>query len=185
MVDILKLAIEEEGSALSLSCSVKTDSYYKNVYLDKILIDTQENYSDSGPSDSAYTLKTFTDNTKTFSIDKDTTIPIDLKHNIIYIWIVTKGSPTADVPCGKDNKNTLGVAVYIKEIYEIILCALRELASGNKCNIPKNFIDKYFQYKGLIYALDTEHYLQANSWYKKFFNGTTSTTTNTGCSCGK
>ena len=185
MVDILKLAIEDEGTSFSLQCAIKSDSYYDNVFLDKILIDTQDTYSDSGPSTSAYTLKTFESNTKSYTLDKDTSIPLDLKNNIIYVWIVTKGTPSSDTPCGQDNVNTLGVAVYIKSIYEGIMCTLSELANADDCSIPKNFINKYLQYKGLIYALDTKHYAQANSWYSKFFTANTETTINTGCSCGK
>lgn len=185
MIDLLRLAIEDNGTTFSLECQVSDEAYFKDVYLDKILIDTQDTYNDSGPSSSAYTLKTFTGKEKSFSIEKDTTIPLDLKHNILFVWICTKGTPSADTPCGKGKTNTIGVAVYIKEFYESLICVLKDITNKSECHIPKEFITKYLQFKGFIYALEAEHYTQACEWYKNFFLDTNTTTLKSTCSCGK
>lgn len=51
MVDINELYITPDGKKMILDVSVKRKSYYKDVYLDEVVIDTQDTYTQAGVSD--------------------------------------------------------------------------------------------------------------------------------------
>ena len=51
MVDINELYITPDNKKIILDISVKHKSYYKDVYLDSIMIDTQDTYLQTGVSD--------------------------------------------------------------------------------------------------------------------------------------
>ena len=53
MVTFQELRITPDGKKLIIDVSVKDSKYYTNVYLDKILIDNQDSFLESGPSSSA------------------------------------------------------------------------------------------------------------------------------------
>ena len=53
MVQFQELKITPDGKKLIIDVSVKDSKYYTNVYLDKILIDNQDSFLESGPSSSA------------------------------------------------------------------------------------------------------------------------------------
>lgn len=53
MVQFNELRITPDGKKLIIDVSVKDSEYYTNVYLDKILIDNQDSFLESGPSSSA------------------------------------------------------------------------------------------------------------------------------------
>lgn len=50
MVIINELRITPDGQALIIEASVENLSYYKQVYIDSVVIDTQDTYSANGPS---------------------------------------------------------------------------------------------------------------------------------------
>lgn len=51
MVDINELYITPDNKKMIIDVSIKKKKYYKDVYLDEIIIDTQDTYTETGPSD--------------------------------------------------------------------------------------------------------------------------------------
>ena len=74
MVQFNELRITPDGKKLIIDVSVKDSEYYTNVYLDKILIDNQDSFLESGPSSSAIIFPIIQDGHKLVEVaDRDFT----------------------------------------------------------------------------------------------------------------
>lgn len=51
MIKFTDLRVTKDGKQLIIGAKVKEDSYYDNVYIDKVVIDTEETFNPTGPSD--------------------------------------------------------------------------------------------------------------------------------------
>lgn len=183
MVLFNELSITPDGKNLIIDISVKNDSYYTNVYLDTIYIDTQDTYVDGGPSENRiFEYHIVQPGAKTFKIqlDRADLMNISLNDNLFFVYIKTRGVPSPDTPCGGDQTYTLGVVFNTCNIYNYMMQSIRDTLK--ECAIPKHFIDSYLRYKAFIVAINTEHYAEAIKFYNKFFKNIPSTT-NIGCGC--
>ena len=184
MIQFNTIEISADGNTLTINASVKDLSYYTNVYIKSINIDNQDTYVADGPSSNPLYKETFAENKKSINIslnakdiDKET-----FNDDIWYVYLIATGTPSSDVPCGMDNKITLGVAINIQNIYNLGMQYIKQVE--NACEMSKGFIDFILKYKALDIALKTKHYTQANKYWNKFFKGTLSTTVNTAnCGC--
>lgn len=50
MIKFTDLRVTKDGKQLIIGAKVKEDSYYNDVYIDKVIIDTEETFSPTGPS---------------------------------------------------------------------------------------------------------------------------------------
>lgn len=51
MIKFTDLRVTRDGKNLIIGAKVREDSYYDNIYIDKIIIDTEETFSTAGPSE--------------------------------------------------------------------------------------------------------------------------------------
>lgn len=200
MIQINTLKITQDGNYLVINASVKDLSYYNDVLIGTITIDNQDTFSVNGPSTTPlYQLsfteigsKTTKEGSKEVKGEKTVSISVpasaikskngNLNDDIFYIYFTAVGSPSADVPCGMDNKNTLGVAVNIRPIYTKGMGYIKQIEKS--CEIPKGFINYILEYKALDLALQTKNFIQANKYWNKFFKGKEVVSVNTnGCGC--
>lgn len=184
---------------LFIEAEVENLSYFDNVYIDSVIIDTDETFIESGPSDSpifTYELDSeLTDTTdctvaevssdnkkiKLYLTAKDLGIET-FTDNIFFIYVIATGTPDACTPCGMDNATTLGIAIDMRVIYNSLMANIRELA--NECDTPRNFIDAYLRFRVIEAALKTGNYLTAISYWQRFFQGNiTSITPVSKCGC--
>ena len=191
MVHFNELRITSDGQHLIIDVSVLSESYYKNVYIDSIVIDNQDTYVGSGPSSNPvyqYSVPdTMSKLTKKYVSYKNVRLdltPTDLPLNgLLFVYVRTKGTPTADTPCGLDNMTTLGTVTNMYPFYQQAMNYIGELA--NNCSVPQNFTDYILKMKGLELAVRTGNYTDAIKFYNKFFNGKENTVVRKGgCSCG-
>lgn len=190
MIQFNTLKITQDGKSLIISASVKNLSYYTNVLIGSIVIDNQDTYSANGPSSNPIYRHSFVDNDVTGLKNISITISAkellanngDLNDDILYVYLIAVGTPSADTPCGMDNVNTLGVALNLRPIYNSGINYIKQVESA--CEIPKDFIDFILRYKALDLALKTENYIQANKYWNRFFknNNVISLNTNS-CDC--
>lgn len=195
MIQFNKLKITQDGKNLIINASVKNLSYYTNVLIGSIAIDNQDTYSASGPSSNPIYKHSFASKdlvtNKNIAGLKNISITIsakelldnngDLNNDILYVYLIAVGTPSADTPCGMDNVNTLGVALNLRPIYNNGINYIKQVEST--CEIPKDFIDFILRYKALDLALKTENYIQANKYWNKFFKNNNVVSLNTN-SCG-
>lgn len=190
MVHFSELKITSDGQHLIIDVSVLSEDYYKNVYIDSIVIDNQDTYVGSGPSSNPVYQYSVPDVmsklTKKHVSSKHVRLnltPADLPLNgLLFVYVRTKGTPAVDTPCGFDNMTTLGTVTNMYPFYQQATNYIGELA--NKCSVPQNFIDYILKMKGLELAIRTGNYTDAIKFYNKFFNGKESTVIGRGgCGC--
>ena len=182
MIQFNTLSINPEGTELIIDVSVKSSMYYESIYIDKIVIDTQDTYTENNPSSNPVYTYTATSNKKSINLKlKDTDILASLNKDLLFVYVVTKGNPALDVPCGEDNKITLGVICNLYPIYQQSVNYLKELT--NNCEIPKNFINYILRYKGLQLAIKTGHYTEAIKYWNWFFKESNNAVITNNCGC--
>lgn len=185
MVTFNELRISKDGKYLIIDVSVRSLSYYNDVYLDSISIDTQDTYKDGGPSSSIIYTKDIdseSPNSKYYRLELGVGefLP-SLSDNMFFVYIKTKGTPSSDTPCGMDSEYTLGVTFNPCALYDALMAYVKQVNSS--CNIPKNFIDLFLQFKALELSINTEHYMQAIEYYNSFIKNIKVTTSLNTCSC--
>lgn len=180
MVEFNELRIVD--NCLIIDASVSSLPYYKDVYIDTVVVDTQDTYLDNGPSDNpifSYSEKE-EDNNKNVRLELN---PKTLKihnDNLFFVYIITKGTPTINTPCGADKQITIGVAADLHPFYNKMMRSIREI--DKVCTIPRTFIDGYLRYKALELSLKTCHYIDAIKIWSKF-KSLNRESTNSSCKC--
>ena len=130
MIQFNTLKITQDGKNLIINASVKNLSYYTNVLIGSIAIDNQDTYSASGPSSNPIYRHSFAGKDLVTNEDiaglKNISITVsakelldnngDLNDDILYVYLIAVGTPSADTPCGMDNVNTLGVALNLRPL---------------------------------------------------------------------
>lgn len=195
MIHFNQLSISSDGKHLTIDVSVLGEAYYKDVYIDSIIIDNQDTYVGNGPSSTPVysysvpdTLSKLTKRPKSHKQIRLDLTPADITSGTLsgmfFVYVRTKGTPAADTPCGMDNISTMGTVVSMYPFYQKAMNYIEELASS--CEVPKNFIDYILRIKGLELAVRTGNYTKAIKYYKKFFKGQEGIINNSGgygCGC--
>lgn len=168
MIQFNELKISDDSKDLIINTQVKNLSYYTDVYLDTIKIDTQDTFIESGPSSKAVYTYTAPDNTKSVSLDLTSSdILPSLDTNMFFVWVTVKGTPSADTPCRMDTVSTLGVVVSLYPIYRGLLNYMGEVERD--CEVPKNFINLILRYEAFRLALRTGNYTEAIKFWNRYF----------------
>ena len=191
MIHFNELKITPDGAHLIIDISVKNEAYYKNVYLDSIVIDNQDTYVGTGPSSNPVYQYTIPDVVSGLTARRSfrkhsrldlTSIDLPLD-GLLFVYVRTKGTPAPDTPCGEDNVTTLGTVVNVYPFYQQAMNYIGELASN--CSVPQNFTDYILKLKGLELAVRTGNYPDAIKYFNKFFKNKSDVVIRKGgCGCG-
>lgn len=214
MIQFNELRVTPDNKKLIIDASVKDLQYYNNVYIDAVIIDTQDTYVANGPSTKPiFSYEVPTENETVYSIPEcngctpvrteeddeicftgnedgekrvrleldSRTLGVSLDSTLFFVYIVAKGVPSPDTPCGMDNQTTLGVVANLYPFYRSSVNYMKEVE--NDCDIPREFIDSILRFKAFELSIKTGHYTQAIKYWNKFFKEIKSTTINTGCKC--
>ena len=184
MIEFKELRVTPDGKTLIIDVAVKDLSYYDNVYIKSVTIDTQDTYSESGSSTNPlfhYEVASSEENKKRIRLELNNTVLGDITGNMFFVYITVKGTPAADTACGLDNVTTLGVTAYLYPFYRSSVNYMKELE--NECEPSKNFIDSLLRFKAFELSIRTGHYTQAIKYWNKFFKEVKSNTVNTICRC--
>ena len=107
---------------------------------------------------------------------------IDPYKDMLFVYVIASGTPSADTPCGLDNSKIIGTVVNLKYMYDNMLCYIRQIE--NECEIPKNFIDSILKYKALELSIRTGNYpLAIKYWNKYLSNSNPNISTIKTCNC--
>ena len=188
---------------LIIDVSVLSGSQYNNVYISKIIVDTQDTYIDGG-STQAYTA--YEDDgvnhvtTKSINIDlnqlqqtlsnSESSLP-GLSANALFFVTVTAGSTddfaglsTSD--CGSDSTTITGMCIDLSPFYATAMAYIKDLNNtGCKDSCNKSyFIDYILKFKALELAAVTSNYTTAITLYKDLFSNASTYNKKGGCGCG-
>ena len=173
MVIFKKLELNTEGTEIELMANVRTESYFTNVFIKSIKVDTQDTYVEGGaPSQNAITVANYGDDSDVKSVDLHLTSldlnNLDLLKNFFIFYIQATGAPSPDVPCGLDSEYAIGVIYNKPSIYTQGLNLLKNL--GNNCEVSPDILNFIAQTKGLDYALETGNLPEAIEYWNSFFS---------------
>lgn len=185
MVHFNQLTITPDAKTLIIDVEVLSEDYYDNVYIDNIVIDTQDTYTGTGISSKAFSVfqSTEEDNKKYVKLNVTPNEIGEKNFNqLLFIYVSVKGTPAADTPCGMDNITTMATVSNMYPFYQQAMNYIKEL--GDDCNISQSFIDYILKFKGLELAVKTGNYPTAVKLYKKLFINKGITTIKGGCGCG-
>ena len=194
-----ELRITPDQKYLIIDVSVDNQKYYENIQIDSIIIDTQDTYIDSGPSNNpifTYNLteennnitQVYTDN-YTPVLDEDTSycyveseekqnksIRLILNYQDLNVSLQDNMFFVYAIPTGTPSADTpcgMDNAIVkgtIINLYPIYCKTIQYLKElDDSCIVPKNFMDMIIKLKALELSIKTGNSFQAIEYWNKYF----------------
>ena len=196
MIRFNELKIED--NYIIIDVQIEEEKYFKDMYIDSIVIDTQDTFIANGPSSKAIYTKTFNTNTDvkkeeivyTQGIDKHNRVRIyidgkdlnvDIHKTMFFVYVIAGGTPAADTPCRWDENKALHTLVDTQVLYNNMIQYVKELSKD--CSTPDNFINAILQFNAIDLALKTNQYSLAIDLWKKFYSNIESNVVLSNCGC--
>mgnify|MGYP005761030883 FL=1 len=185
MVLFDQLRISDDGQRLYINVHVNKADYFKNMYIDSVVIMTAAKVSETAPgtptSDYIYKKEiegnvkeldlvlTPLDFTKSWETDPKAMAfnRADMSNTLFFVYIKCKGTPGECTPCRLDEETTLGVVFDENVLYQKVMDYTKELVAD--CSVPTEFTDFILLWNAFKAAIETEHYVAAIKFYNKLF----------------
>ena len=203
MIRFNELKIED--NYIIIDVQIEEEKYFKDMYIDSIVIDTQDTFIANGPSSKAIYTKTFNTEEDTFYknnpcitkrmednvffsnnnrvriyIDgKD--LNVDIHKTMFFVYVIAGGTPAADTPCRWDENKALHTLVDTQVLYNNMIQYIKEL--NKDCSTPDNFINAILQFNAIDLALKTNQYPLAIDLWKRFYSDIESNVVLPNCGC--
>ena len=180
-----QLRISDDGQRLYINVHVNKADYFKNMYIDSVVIMTADKVSETAPetptSDYVYKKEiegntkeldlvlTPLDLTKSWETDPKAIAfnRADMSNTLFFVYIKCKGTPGECTPCRLDEETTLGVVFDENVLYQRVMDYTKELVAD--CSVPTEFTDFILLWNAFKAAIETEHYVAAIKFYNKLF----------------
>ena len=212
MLEFRELRVTPDGSHLIIDVAVREHSYYENVFIDSIIIDTQDTYTQNGPSSKpVYQYKVEEDGVQNlYALPEECScnpILIDEDKSYCFTYGYEEGRhvrimlSTKDVPLNNmlfvyaiakgtpapdtpcGFDNTI-IMQTVVDLYPFYQNTLCFLKElNNSCEVPKGFTDMILRLKALELCIRTGNYPQAIKYWKKFFSNNRVVVTTSNCKC--
>lgn len=185
MVLFDQLRISDDGQRLYINVHVNKADYFKNMYIDSVVIMTADKVSETAPgtptSDYVYKKEiegnikeldlvlTPLDLTKSWETDPKAIAfnRADMSNTLFFVYVKCKGTPGECTPCRLDEETTLGVVFDENVLYQRVMDYTKELVAD--CSVPTEFTDFILLWNAFKAAIETEHYIAAIKFYNKLF----------------
>lgn len=211
MIQIIDCRIDQDGQKMIIEAQVDTQSYYQNVFIDALIIDTDKTYIENGPSSNPIFVETYEDNSsiiKTNSTCNKVNVESSCKCGDVFSDEKTRhiNRIITAQELGLDTLNNNMFFIYIKTqgypdpstpcsmdkeysisvVYNLkpFYCkAMNYIKSIDCiCEDKQQFIQFILQEKVFDLALRTGNFFKAIEYWNKFFaNKSNVTTKNCGC----
>ena len=196
MIRFNELKIED--NYIIIDVQIEEEKYFKDMYIDSIVIDTQDTFIANGPSSKAIYTKTFNTDTDinkeeivyTQGTDKYNRVRIyidgknlnvDIHKTMFFVYVIAGGTPSADTPCRWDENKALHTLVDTQVLYNNMIQYVKEL--NKDCSTPDNFINAILQFNAIDLALKTNQYPLAIDLWKRFYSDIESNVVLPNCGC--
>ena len=183
MIRFNELKIED--NYIIIDVQIEEEKYFKDMYIDSIVIDTQDTFIANGPSSKAIYTKTFntdidvkkeeivytqgTDKYNRVRIYIDSKyLNVDIHKTMFFVYVIAGGTPAADTPCRWDENKALHTLVDTQVLYNNMIQYVKEL--NKDCSTSDNFINAILQFNAIDLALKTNQYPLAIDLWKRFYN---------------
>lgn len=170
MVEFNKLMILPCNQGIYIDANVLDMPYFNDVYIDSIVIDTQDTFDNSGPSKSPLYTYTIDGDNKSIkmTVNAEELLVNNLDTTMFFIYIITKGNFAANTPCGSDVRSTMAVAVNMEPIYRRSIKLLQQ--AYDDCEVPRGLIDFILRYNAFKTCLKTRDFSLAIIYWKRFWS---------------
>lgn len=196
MIRFNELKIED--NYIIIDVQIEEEKYFKDMYIDSIVIDTQDTFIVNGPSSKAIYTKNFNigvdtkkeDIVYTQGTDKHNRVRIyidsknlniDIHKTMFFVYVIAGGTPAADTPCRWDENKALHTLVDTQVLYNNMIQYVKEL--NKDCSTPDNFINSILQFNAIDLALKTNQYPLAIDLWKRFYSDIESNVVLPNCGC--
>lgn len=187
-----------KNNYIIIDVQIEEEKYFKDMYIDSIVIDTQDTFIANGPSSKAIYTKTFNTDTDvnkeeivyTQGTDKYNRVRIyidgknlnvDIHKTMFFVYVIAGGTPAADTPCRWDENKALHTLVDTQVLYNNMIQYVKEL--NKDCSTPDNFINAILQFNAIDLALKTNQYPLAIDLWKRFYSDIESNVVLPNCGC--
>ena len=182
MIIFNKIKISQAARYIIIDAEMDNSDYYKDMYIDSVIIDNQDTYTANGPSSNPiYTYQTQGERSIHLELTKVDLNISTLEKNMFFIYVIAEGTPAPDTPCGLDVNIVSKVLVNTYPIYRDIMKYIKEL--GDTCRTPYNLIDKLLQLKMLDICVQVGNNIEAIRIWKTYFMNIIDNNINTNCNC--
>ena len=203
MIRFNELKIED--NYIIIDVQIEEEKYFKDMYIDSIVIDTQDTFIANGPSNKAIYTKTFNtdvdsiyENKQCAPVKKEENVYIqdtnkirmyidakdlnvDIHKTMFFVYVIAGGTPAADTPCRWDENKALHTLVDTQVLYNNMIQYVKEL--NKDCSTPDNFINAILQFNAIDLALKTNQYPLAIDLWKRFYSDIESNVVLPNCGC--
>lgn len=185
MIIFDQLRISDDGKRMYINAHVNKASYFNDIYIDSIVIQTADKVSETDPglptSDYVY-IKKAEENAKELNLVLEASdlsrswesdhkaIAFnrgDMSKTLFFVYIKCKGTPGSCTPCRLDEETTLGVVFDENVLHQKVMDYTKELVAD--CNVPSAFIDFILLWNAFKSAIETEHYIPAIKFFNMMF----------------
>ena len=155
--------IVNDPKTLVIDVQVDNKDYFKDVYLDSIIIDTNTTYNPQGPSTKPFKCIQIEGNKKRYKevIDIDA-----LPNRMYFIYVLTRGEASPETPCGLKNKCAVCVVYDPTNLYKQ---GMKQITS-NGCSPSLQFLDYIIKEEAFNIALEGGHYVKAIEYWEELNN---------------
>ena len=171
MIKFNECRITYNGQTFHINAQIEEGDYFTNVYIDKVIIDDITTYNTTGPSLSPVYQYTSDGNQKSVKLDlnyKDIGGGTLMNRNFFFVWVIAKGTPSSNTPCGEDSALLLCIAFSEGIILNTGMHYVAELA--DKGRIPQEFISWILDFKALELSIKTGNYNDAVDIWKRIID---------------
>ena len=203
MIRFNELKIED--NYIIIDVQIEEEKYFKDMYIDSIVIDTQDTFIANGPSSKAIYTKIFnTDvhpvykNKQCAPVKKEENVYIqdtnkirmyidakdlnvDIHKTMFFVYVIAGGTPAVDTPCKWNENKALHTLVDTQVLYNNMIQYVKEL--NKDCSTPDNFINAILQFNAIDLALKTNQYPLAIDLWKRFYSDIESNVVLPNCRC--
>lgn len=178
MIQFNTLELAPGGKHLIVDASITDNSYFEDITIGSLSIDTIDTFNGQYPSDKAIQC-IISDDIYNQGKSLYKIVDIDgLGETIFFVWIKADGEVTEDTPCSMRSKYKLGIVYPKSGIFNTAL----GLLGNDICNPSKELIDFILRYNYLEAALTTGNYTKAIEIWKSLVKKPINTVSN-GCAC--
>lgn len=163
--------LKVESGYLYIDIEVENETYFKDVLIKGVRIDTSMTYGTTVPYDTVNQ----TAGTK-LTVKKNVS---ESTSQLFFITPIIQGNPSPDTPCNKDINN-IGVVYDSRIVLNKGMVYLKELSSS--CVTPKGFIDFILKIKALDMSIRTCNYNEAIKYWDMLKKTSVGATVNN-CRC--
>lgn len=180
-----QLRISDDGSKLYINAHVNNADYFKNIYIDSVVVMTADKVSETAPgtpaSDYVYSktigdgikkvdlVLTPADLTRTWETDVNAMSfnKADMSNTLFFVYVKCKGVPDSCTPCRLDEETTLGVVFDENILHQKVMDYTKDLVDD--CNVSIGFVDFILLWNAFKAAIETEHYVAAIKFFNMLF----------------